>query len=153
MWFCSIIKMVIIMKKLYPVFFAVLIGCGFAFFIFNKVEGKTINKNTGNAVAVQIGVFKDLTNAEKMRDNLGGIVFEDDGIYRVYYSILNKDENIEFITNYLSKKGINYYLKSINLDNKVLDKFYEYENIMVKTNEESKLSINEELLNIYKEVV
>lgn len=140
-------------KKLYPVFLAVLIGCGFAFFLFSKVESKTINKKSTNAVAIQIGVFKDSENATKMQKNLGGVVFEDEGIFRVYYSVLNKDENIEFMTNYLSKKGINYYLKQINLNNELLDKFYEYETLMMKTNEESKLSINEELLNIYKEVV
>lgn len=141
------------MKKLFPVVAAVVIGCSIAFFIFGKVEANTLDSEKGNAVAVQIGVFKTFENASKMRDTYGGVVLEDDGLYRVYYSILNKDENIDFITSYLTKKGINYYLKSLNLDNKVLDDSYEYETLMTKTNEESKLSINEKLLNMYKEVV
>lgn len=142
-----------LMKKLYPIFLAIIIGCGLAFFIFRKVEKNTFESEEGNAVAVQIGVFKTLENANKMKENYGGVVFEDEGLYRVYYSILNRDENIEFITDYLNKKGINYYLKDLNLNNDVIKESDEYETLMTKTNEESKLSINEKLLNIYKEVV
>lgn len=141
------------MKKLYPIFLAIIIGCGLAFFIFRKVEKNTFESEEGNAVAVQIGVFKTLENANKMKENYGGVVFEDEGLYRVYYSILNRDENIEFIKDYLNKKGINYYLKDLNLNNDVIKESDEYETLMTKTNEESKLSINEKLLNIYKEVV
>lgn len=128
------------MKKLYPVFFAVLIGCSCAFFLFKEVEKNTVNAETGNAVAIQIGVFKDSENANKMKNTYGGIVFEENGLYRVYYSILNKDENIEFITNYLSDRGINYYLKSVTLKDEVLNQSFEYETLMSKTNKESKLS-------------
>lgn len=142
-----------LMKKLYPIFLAIIIGCGLAFFIFRKVEKNTFESEEGNAVAVQIGVFKTLENANKMKENYGGVVFEDEGLYRVYYSILNRDENIEFIKDYLNKKGINYYLKDLNLNNDVIKESDEYETLMTKTNEESKLSINEKLLNIYKEVV
>lgn len=142
-----------LMKKLYPIFLAIIIGCGLAFFIFRKIEKNTFESEEGNAVAVQIGVFKTLENANKMKENYGGVVFEDEGLYRVYYSILNRDENIEFIKDYLNKKGINYYLKDLNLNNDVIKESDEYETLMTKTNEESKLSINEKLLNIYKEVV
>lgn len=141
------------MKKIYPVLMAVIIGCTCAFFLFKEIEKNTVNASNGNAVAIQIGVFKDSENATKMKETHGGIVYEDDGLYRVYYSILNKDENIEFITNYLDTKGLNYYLKSINLNNDILDKSLEYETLMSKTNKESKLSINEKLLDIYKEVI
>lgn len=141
------------MKKLKPVFLAVIVGCTCAFVLFKTVEKRTVVDTKHNAVAIQIGVFKDAENANKMTDNYGGLVFKDDDLYRVYYSILNNDENIEFMTDYLSSKGINYYLKSIKVEDTLIDKSYKYETMMCKTNDESKLSINEELLNMYKEVV
>ena len=95
------------MGKLKPIFLAVLVGCGCAFYLFRNVESKTKREVEYNAVAIQIGVFKDQTNANVMRDSLGGVICLDDDLYRVYYSILNKDENIEFVTKYLSDRGIN----------------------------------------------
>lgn len=141
------------MKKLKPVLLAVLVGCGCAFYLFKNVESKTIVPNKYNAVAIQIGVFKDADNAEAMSKTHGGMVFKDDDLYRVYYSILNKDENIEFMTNYLTTKGINYYLKDVHVDDDTLSNSREYEIMMTKTNDDSKLAINKELLNMYKEVI
>ena len=66
---------------------------------------------------------------------------------------MNKDENIDFITNYLSEKGINYYLRDLRLNEDTLAYGQEIEAMMTKTKGESKLAINEELLNMYKEVV
>lgn len=141
------------MKKIRPTLLAVLVGCSCAFYLFKNVEKKTLVETRYNAVAVQIGVFKDADNAQKMSNTYGGLVFEDDDLYRVYYSILNKDENIDFITNYLSEKGINYYLRDLRLNEDTLADGQEIEAIMTKTKGESKLAINEELLNMYKEVV
>ncbi len=141
------------MKKIRPTLLAVLVGCSCAFYLFKNVEKKTLVETRYNAVAVQIGVFKDADNAQKMSNTYGGLVFEDDDLYRVYYSILNKDENIDFITNYLSEKGINYYLRDLRLNEDTLAYGQEIEAMMTKTKGESKLAINEELLNMYKEVV
>lgn len=136
-----------------PILLAVIVGCTCAFYLFKNVESKTIIEPKYNAVAIQIGVFKDAENAETMSKTYGGAVFETDDLYRVYYSILNKDENIEFMTEYLTDKGINYFLKDIRIDDETLDEMREYEMMMTKTNGESKLAINEELLNKYKEVI
>lgn len=141
------------MEKMKPVLLAVVVGCTCAFFLFKNVEKKTLVEPRYNAVAIQIGVFKDVENASSMADTYGGAVFADDDLYRVYYSILNKDENIDFMTNYLSEKGINYYLRDLKLDEKVLADGREIEVLMTRTKGESKLAINEELLNMYKEVV
>lgn len=141
------------MKKLRPVFLAVVVGCSFAFILFKTVEVSTDKDDTHNAVAIQIGVFTDEENALAMTKSYGGLVFRDDDLYRVYYSILNNDENISFMTGYLDEKGINYYLKNIRVEDDIIDKSYKYETMMKSTNKESKLSLNTELLNIYKEVV
>lgn len=141
------------MKKLKPVLLAVVVGCTCAFYLFKNVEMKTVSKPKYNAVAIQIGVFKDAENAEAMSETYGGAVFESDDLYRVYYSILNKDENIDFMTSYLNDQGINYYLKDILVSDDTLESMREYEMMMAKTNDEAKLAINEELLNKYKEVI
>ncbi len=141
------------MKKLRPVFLAVLTGCLCAYFLFSEVEKNTILDNTSNAVAIQIGVFKDEAAANNLREAKGGVVFHDDDLYRVYYSILNKDTNIDFVTKYLEKQGINYYLKPLNLDLKILDGSIKYEDNMMKASDEKKLVINKEILDIYKEVI
>lgn len=133
---------------------AILIGICSAFYLFSEVKPeKPKDIESGNAIAVQIGVFKTEANAEKMKNTYGGMVFKDNELYRVYYSILNKDENIEFITNYLKEKGINYFLKSINVRDELLDTSEEIELLMSKTKKEAKLKVNDKLLNIYKEVV
>lgn len=139
--------------KLKPILLAVFVGCTCAFYLFKNVEVKTKNETNFNAVAIQIGVFKDSVNAYAMASSHGGAVFQDDDLYRVYYSILNRDENIDFITDHLDELGINYYLKSLKVSDELLANSKEYEIMMAKTNEESKLAINEELLNMYKEVV
>lgn len=142
------------MKKLRPVVLAVIIGCTCAFFLFKTVEKGTIAESDYNAVAIQIGVFMNPENAERMADTYGGLVFKDEEVYRVYYSILKRDENIEFMTNYLSEKGINYYLKDIKVDDELLEKSTEYEKVMSSTEDDAKLTINKELLDLYnKEVI
>lgn len=138
------------MKRLIPVFLSVIVGCGSAYVIYKNVETNYIKSIEGNAVAIQIGAFTKLENAEKMRDNYGGIVYKDNGVYRVYYSVLKNNENIDFITSYLKLNGINYYIKSIRLDDKYLDKLDKYEELMEKTNNTSKIRVNNEILKSIK---
>lgn len=141
------------MEKIKPILLAVFVGCVCAFYLFKNVENKTIIAPKYNAVAIQIGVFKDADNAEKMSDTYGGLVFKEEDLYRVYYSILNKDENIEYVTSYLTDKGINFFLRDLKVKEEFLKESSEYELAMAKTKGEGKLAINEEILNMYKEVV
>ncbi len=140
------------MKKIKPVLLAVFVGCTCAFYLFKNVESKTAAPKY-NAVAIQIGVFKDPENAHALSETHGGLVFQDDDLYRVYYSILNIDENIDFMTEHLDSLGINYYLKDLMVSDEALANSKEYELMMEKTKGEAKLAINEEILNMYKEVV
>ena len=141
------------MRKFMPVILAVIVGTTCAFMLFRSVEKATIVDTGGNAIAIQIGVFTKRENAEAMRDNYGGVVQEDEGLYRVYYSVLCRDDNINFVTEYLDSEGINYYLKKVTLTDEVLDKVDEYEELMEKTSNKSKMNVNEEILKMYKEVV
>lgn len=140
-------------EKLKPVFLAVFVGCISAVALFKTVEKETLSVPSGNVVAIQLGVFKDEGSANKMKDSYGGEVFEDDGIYRVYYSILNDDANIDFVTDYLQSKDINYYLKSMKVSETTLKKSLKMEKVMLTISDDAKWSINKELLNMYKEVI
>lgn len=141
------------MKKLWPVVIAVLTGCILAFILFKNVEKKTINEVEGNAVAVQIGVFTKEENAISMRDSIGGIILEDEGLYRVYYSVLRNQNNLNFITAYLKNKGISYYLKKIKLSDVAIEELDGIEALMDKTSMDTKIKVNEELLGSIKEVI
>lgn len=142
-----------IMKKLRSVFFAVLTGCLCAFFLFKEIEINSLTKETSNAVAIQIGVFKDQDKANRLQKLKGGVVIHDEDLYRVYYSILHRDENIDYITSYLRENDVNYYLKSVLLDKETLDKGLVYELEMAKEKDKDKLTINAELITMYKEVI
>lgn len=141
------------MKKIKPVFLAVLIGSVCAFMLFKEFKEEIKPVPSGNVVAIQIGVFTKSENAEAMKKNYGGIVSKDGDLYRVYYAVLSEDANIDFVTKYLQNQGINYYLKNITLENDILKRCEEYEVLMQKTNEETKLAINKEILKLYGDVV
>lgn len=136
------------MKKVIKVLIVALVSSILAFLSFNKVY-MPINKNS-NAIAIQIGAFTKKENAIKLASNYGGIVYDDDGTYRVYYSILTNNDNINFITSYLKNHGVNYYLKEIYLDNNTLMELTKYEELMIKTNDKAKIKLNTKLLDSIK---
>lgn len=138
------------MKKLIPVFLSVLIGCTSAYILYRVVETRYVNSIQGNAVAIQIGAFTREENAIQMSKNYGGIVYNDNGIYRVFYSILKSNENIDFITSYLKSSHINYYIKCIKLDDNELNKLDEYESLMERASEKNKVKVNTEILKSFK---
>ena len=139
------------MKKFMPVIYAIIVGGICALFLFKKVESVNSLALDGNATAVQIGVFTKRENAVNMTVKLGGIVIEDDGLYRVYYSVLSKGENIDYITKKLKEKGINYYLKRITLNNNLLEKIKKYDGLMENTNDDIKEEINSQALKAYED--
>ncbi|HBA37372.1 MAG TPA: hypothetical protein DCY94_01485 [Firmicutes bacterium] len=140
-------------KSFKPVLLAVSIGCASAFVIFRSVEQTTIVAAPGNAVAIQLGVFKDENTALAMQEKCGGEVFNTDGVYRLYFAILSSDDNIDFVKSYLKEQGISYYLKTLSIDGKKLKEGIEYESVMKKSSKSARLSLNKELLNMYKEVI
>lgn len=139
------------MKKLKSFIFITILGVATAFLVFNKnqiVSAKT------NSIAIQLGVFKNESNAYKVKDRLGGEIFFDDGLYRVYFAILHEKENIDFFTSYLDNLGISYYKKTVEVDDNVLLKSDVYEKIMIKeTIGSKKVKTNKELLKFYKDVI
>lgn len=140
------------MKRLKPLFLAIISGIVCATALFNNIRGESEEEVVTNAVGVQIGAFTKEENAIKLRDNYGGIVICDNDIYRVYYSILTDEVNLNSITSLLKDSGVNYILKNINLSDDVLDKLEVYESKM-SDESDSIIKINRELLKSIEEVI
>ena len=103
--------------------------------------------------AFQVGVYTNLETANVYKykyDN--AIVIKDNELYRVYVSILKNKNNIESMSNYLNKQGIDYYLKDLNISDKNLKKVInEYESIMDNNNEIVFLEVNKMIMEKYGE--
>lgn len=105
--------------------------------------------------AFQVGVYTTLeaANTYKLKyDN--AIVIKDNELYRIYVSILKNQNNIESMSNYLTKKEIDYYIKEINISDRNLKKrINEYENIMNNENEIVFLEINKMIIDECEESI
>ena len=142
-----------IMKKLKPYFIAIFIGSICAVILFANTSNNAFAYEEYNAYAVQIGVFTKEEYAFNLKQKYNGKVVYDDGVYRVYFSILFDKENINFITDYLEKNNIGYITKRIYISSNAKE-IKKYENIMKQMkSEKGKLKINEEILNMYEGVI
>ena len=142
------------MKKLKPYFLAVLIGTICAVVLFSNTQKEAFAYEKYNAYAVQIGVFVSEEYALNMGKKYNAKVYYDDGVYRVYYSILTEEETLNFITNYLENNNIGYITKHISLNKETIDIIKKYENAMKNVkNDNSKLKINEEIINKIEGVI
>ena len=103
--------------------------------------------------AFQVGVYTNydaaITYSSKYSNS---IIVRDNELYRVYVSILKNKDNIESMSNYLDKLGIEYYLKEISVDNKeIKSKIDDYESLMNSESEIVFLELNKMIIDTYKE--
>lgn len=142
------------MKKIKPYVLAIFIGGICAVYLFKVSYIKTIEYDEYNAIGVQIGVFMKEGYAKDLSNRYSGVVDYNDGVYRVYFAILNNEANIEFIEKYLEKNNISYSIKKILVKKDTLNKIKTYEDAMNKTkNDKAKLNINKKILSIYERSV
>ena len=142
------------MKKIKPYVLAIFIGGICAIYLFKVSYIKTIEYDEYNAIGVQIGVFMKESYAKDLSNRYSGVVAYNDGVYRVYFAILNNEANIEFIEKYLEKNNISYSIKKILVKKDTLNKIKTYEDAMNKTkNDKAKLNINQKILSIYERSV
>ena len=142
------------MKRLKPYFIAILIGSCCAFILFISTSKEAFAYESYNAYAIQIGVFTKEEYAFSLKQKYNGKVIYDDGVYRVYYSILLDRDNIDFITSYLERNNISYITKTITISKNKRDEIKRLENAMKQINSETgKLKINEEIINMYEGVI
>jgi len=138
------------MKKIIKSLIVFICGIVFGYYICN-LDIKNIFRATYKAFQVGVYTNLDAANTYALKyDN--SVVIKDDELYRVYVAILKNKDNINNMSNYLNKKGINYYLKEVSIDNKNLKKeINDYESIMDTNNELVFLEVNKMIIDKYKE--
>ena len=139
------------MRVLYKLLFIFIIGICVGYYICNINVFNILFTNTYKAF--QIGVYTDYGIAETYSNKYdNSIIIKDNELYRVYAAILKNSDNIENMSKYLKRNNIDYYLKDINIDDKVLiNEIKEYERIMDSNNEVVFLEINKIIMKKYKE--
>ena len=92
--------------------------------------------------------------AEDLSNRYSGVIDYSDGVYRVYFAILNNESNIKFMEDYLDSQNISYSLKKVLVSSSTLNKINTYEDAMNKTTSgKAKLNINKKILSIYERSV
>ena len=139
------------MKKVIKSLIVFVIGIFLGYYVNDTFKIKDIFSNKYKAF--QIGVYTNLDTAniysEKIKDS---IIVKDNELYRVYAAILKEQDNIDNMSKYLSDNNIEYFIKEIEINDKVLNNtLKEYENIMDSNNEIVFLEINKMIIEKYKE--
>ena len=141
------------MKKLTPYLLSLLIGTFFGYLLFQETEFnvKEVFAKNLPVKAFQIGVFNSLDSAKNLSNKYDSIIIKDDNSYRVYYSILTNESVINRMEKYLTKEGINYYIKDIVISDKNLIKALdEYEDIMISGSDNILSNINKLIIESYE---
>ena len=140
-------------KVLIVVLFSLLLGGGFAFFIFNKKRMEDVSVSEVVVTAFQVGAFNSYDNAYRVAIRNNGIVVSDEDIFRVYVSVLYDEEAISKLSLYYDSIGLNYYLKSISVSKKFVDSIKDNEELLVRSSSDTFSVINKSILNRFEEVL
>lgn len=131
-------------KYLKVVILAVVIGGVLAYFFYKdiKTEVKAITSKEEKVFLFQVGVFKSFDNASKLREKYEtSTIYKDGEYYRVIIGVVHSDDALAKLENIYKEKEINYYIKEMNLDKKMVKKINEYENVYLKTNNTDAINI------------
>ena len=140
------------MKKfLLFAFVAILIGGGFALYIFKDQVVATDTTET-TVSAFQIGVYKNYDNAYKVAVRNNGIVIKEEDLYRVYIALVNKRDSISLLSNYYESIGLSFYLKEITVKKEFIDYMNRYEEMLISSSSDQYKEINLNILNKYVEI-
>ncbi len=141
------------MKKFFIVLLsAVLIGGGFAYFIFNKVTMKD-EVSLVDVKAFQIGVFSNYDNALRVANRNNGIVVNDSDVYRVYVAILSDSIAIDKLSKYYESIGLNYYIRNIKVSRSFMESISSSEELLKSSNSDTYGVINLNVLSRYEELL
>ena len=108
--------------------------------------------NKSDYLGFQIGVYTDLSSAEKIRDKYAGsLLIKDEELYRVYYAILHNDKNIQLMERHLQEENINYYLKELEInDMNIISEISSIESLMDDASDSLFLELNKKILTSYE---
>ena len=119
-------------KTIITVIVAILSGICMGLFFFKKfdVENIVLASNTNSIYAVQVGVFKNILNAKECSKLYNGIMINDKDLYRVYINFIKSEDILEVMKNYYENKGINYYIKKIDVSDSFIEVLDDYEIVL-----------------------
>ncbi len=141
-------------KTIIIIILGILIGSLFAMYIFSGINNKIANaKESFNAYAYQIGVFKSEKNAINMASNYSSaLVINDKDYYRVYAAIAVDDKAQSINEDVLLDNNITFYKRKLLLNDNCLKIINKYEELIKRTNDrEVFFRTSQDLLNVYKE--
>ena len=111
----------IIVCLLFSSIVGILLGV-YSFKLFNK---DTSVASINNVYAIQVGVFGEISNANKLASKYGAIVVSDSNKYRVYVAIVS--DKLNKVEKYFDDLGIPYYFRRISVSNDFYNYLKEYE--------------------------
>lgn len=111
--------------------FSCLIGATLAGIFFLSIKDKAEAKSVPVIYAFQVGVFKNLSNAESYKNNYSyAKVIKDQDLYRVFIGVtLN---NMDLLKSLFDKQGYNYYIKEIKVSDEMIDNITKYDKLLIQ---------------------
>ena len=144
--------MVMLMRKLLPYIFSLIVGSVFGFLIFNSREvNLNVFKEEIKATGFQLGVFNSNELAKEYVQKFpSSIIINEGDVYRVYISVLTNAKTIDKMEKYLLDEKISFYKKDITINDKGLIKALQtYENTMLEGNNTTFWNINKLIMESY----
>ena len=142
------------MKKIVlSISLAILLGSTFALIFYTRISNKekmvsSVIDNKG--YAIQIGVFENIENAYKLSELYNGIVVADNNKYRVYTAIVMDNKTLSLLKNYFNNKRVSYYVKQIDIPEKLVQTIRESETLLSATSENNYEPIIKNILKEYE---
>ena len=119
------------------IIFSCLIGATLAGIFFLGIKEKAEAKTKPVLYAFQVGVFKSLDNAENLKNNyMIAKVIKDHDYYRVFIGVTVN--NKEVLRRIFESQGYNYYVKEMQVDEKLQEKIIKYDEFLIQTSEENR---------------
>lgn len=122
-----------------------IIGASLASIFFLSIKSKAEAKTLSSVYVFQVGVFKNLTNAENFKTQYYfAKILKDKELYRVLIgaTLSNKD----LLEKNFKDQGYDYYIKTINVSDNVLNNIKKYDELLRQTKQENQKLIIKKIL-------
>lgn len=141
-------------KVIITVVSALLVGTIFGILYFKNTKESIADALSldNEAIAFQVGVYRNLENANKEASKYpSGTIIIDGEFYRIFIAISSNEQVTTKLKNYYDSKKIHYYLKSIVIPDDFMSTFSNYQEVLLKTT--SYDEINSKMMKEYSESI
>ena len=131
---------------------AVLIGGILAFIFYKDIKNDVmaISNNTDLVNVFQLGVYKNIKNANKKQNEYSeSIVIKKDDYYRVIASVCYSNDTCDILKKYFDSLGIKYYLKKYKISNNFIKELKYYETVINNGSISAIDGINKKINNLF----